>query len=268
MKVNWRERVYAAIIHFAITLVVAGLIGALIFFVWFPRSMAAMIGGADLFLLVLASDLVLGPLMSLVIYSSLKARRQLIIDYSVVGAVQLAALIYGVYVVSLSRPVFVAFDDNRLQIVTAIEIDDSRLAAAKEEQFRSLSWFGPKLVAVVRPTDAKELTELLYKVYVGGEVDVPFRPQYYREYDVVQQEILEKSLPLSVLLTNSGSAKSTIEASVGAIGKSADDMRWLLAHHRFGFGVAIIDAKTAMPIKYLAIDPAWVSNQYRLNRAR
>ena len=41
-------------------------------------------------------DLALGPLISLVIYNSRKARRKLIIDYTIVGAVQIAALVYGV----------------------------------------------------------------------------------------------------------------------------------------------------------------------------
>ena len=37
--------------------------------------------------------------------------------------IQLAALIYGLYSVSLARPVVVAFETDRMNVVTAAEID-------------------------------------------------------------------------------------------------------------------------------------------------
>ena len=83
---------------------------ALIFLVWFPAPFATMVGGTELFMLVVGCDLVLGPLLSLVIYDPRKTRLALVIDYSIVGAVQLATLIYGVYIVAGTRPVYVAFN--------------------------------------------------------------------------------------------------------------------------------------------------------------
>ena len=59
-------------------------------------------------------DLALGPLVSLVIYNSRKSRRELVFDYSVVAVVQIAAMVYGVYVVAESRPVYIAFLKDRL----------------------------------------------------------------------------------------------------------------------------------------------------------
>jgi ABC-type transport system involved in multi-copper enzyme maturation permease subunit len=268
MTINWRERVFAATIHFSITLLVAGFVSVLIFFIWFPGSTASVVGGAQLFLLVFVSDVVLGPLLSLVIYSSAKSRRNLIIDYCAIGSVQLAALIYGVYALSVSRPVFVAFDTNRIEMVTAAEIHDSHLAAATDEQYRSLSWSGPKLVAVERPTDAKERSEIVFGVVLGNNVDVAYRPKYYRDYNTARQQILAKSLPLTVLLKNSDTAMSKIESAVASTGKSSDEIRWLLVHHRFGFAVALIDANTAVPLTYVAVDPVWIRGDYDLNRSR
>ena len=45
MNINWRERFIAAGIHFLVTLALAGLAAALIFYVWFPGAMADMVGG-------------------------------------------------------------------------------------------------------------------------------------------------------------------------------------------------------------------------------
>jgi len=95
--INWREKFRAFAIHFLVTAVLGACAAALIFFVWFPSPFATMVGGTELFLLVVGCDMALGPLISLVIYNSRKSRRELITDYTIIGAVQLAALIYGVY---------------------------------------------------------------------------------------------------------------------------------------------------------------------------
>ena len=91
-----------------------------------------MVGGTKLFELVVLCDLVLGPLISLVIYDSTKARWKLVMDYSIIGAIQLAAMIYGVYIVAGTRPVYVAFNKDRIEVVTARDIDDQELAAARD----------------------------------------------------------------------------------------------------------------------------------------
>src|SRR5690242_11523295 len=101
-KINWRERFVAAAIHFFFTALLSGIAAALIFFVWFPNGLAALVGGSALFLIMVGCDVVLGPMLSLVIYSSTKPKRELILDYTIVGLLQLAALGYGVWTMSLS----------------------------------------------------------------------------------------------------------------------------------------------------------------------
>lgn len=89
-----------------------------------------MVGEAKLFLKVVCSDLALGPSISLVIFNTKKSRKELIIDYLIVSAIQLAALIYRVSVVAVSRPVFVIFMVDRFEVVTAVELDGADLKAA------------------------------------------------------------------------------------------------------------------------------------------
>ena len=60
--INWREKFVAFAIHFGVTATLGACAAALIFLVWFPRPFATMIGGTELFLLVVGCDLALGPL--------------------------------------------------------------------------------------------------------------------------------------------------------------------------------------------------------------
>src|SRR6186713_2849815 len=115
--IPWREKWRAFAIHFAVTLILAAGVAAIIFGIWFPAPFDKLVGGQELFVLVVGCDLVLGPLLSLVVYDSRKGRGKLIFDYCVVGVVQLAALSYGVWIVAGSRPVYVTFTGDRLDVV-------------------------------------------------------------------------------------------------------------------------------------------------------
>jgi hypothetical protein len=256
MSINWRERIVAATIHFLATLLVAGLAAALIFFVWFPGALAEMVGGRALFWIVVACDLTLGPLISLVIYNSKKPRKELVLDYSIIAIVQLAALIYGTSIVAASRPVFVAFYGDRIDDVTALELDDADLQAGIAPQFRSKSWTGPRLVSVESPTDPKEKQNLLFASLAGK--DGQMFPKYYREYDAALATIREKSGSLDALLKDSGAARAQIESAVSSTGKPPAELRWLLVHHRFGFATALIDAQSGRPLEYVNVDPVWL----------
>ena len=59
---HWRQRLRAATIHLSVTLVVAALAAWLVFGLWYPYPYREISGGRELFLLVVAVDVVLGPL--------------------------------------------------------------------------------------------------------------------------------------------------------------------------------------------------------------
>ena len=59
-----------------------------------------MVGGLKLFMLITGAIWPSAPLISLITYNSRKSRLALVFDYTVVGLVQVAAFVYGVYSVS------------------------------------------------------------------------------------------------------------------------------------------------------------------------
>ncbi|MBC8028034.1 MAG: hypothetical protein H7Y89_18735 [Steroidobacteraceae bacterium] len=247
----WREKLIAMAVHFVVTAVLAGAAAALIFFVWFPAPFHTMIGGTDLFLLVIGCDLALGPLLSLVIYNSRKSRRELITDYTIVGAIQLAALVYGVYIVAGTRPVAVAFLKDRIEIVTARDVEPDELAAAKDPQYASLPWTGPRHVNVVVP--AAEEQDALFKSLAGKEEMT--RPRFYLPYETALPEILKRAGTLEQLVAKKPDAKNDIDAAVTDAKLPKDKLRWLPVRHRKGFWTVLIDIDTGRPVEYFALDP-------------
>lgn len=249
--INWREKFLAFAIHFVVTAALGACAAALIFLVWFPRPFATMIGGTELFLLVVGCDLALGPLLSLVVYNTRKSRGKLVFDYVVIGILQLAAMLYGVYIVAGTRPVYVAFSMDRFEIVTARDIDDKELAAARSPEYRSLPLTGPKFINVV--VSKADHNDALFEALAGNEEHQ--RPKFYQPYASALKGIRRRAKTVAALEKKFPAYQPQLDAAVHAAGIPAERLRWLPVRHRNGFSTALIDTETGKPVRYVEVDP-------------
>ena len=80
------DRARAALVHFALSLVVAAAGALLVFVVWYPTPFREISGGRELFLLVVSVDVVLGPVITLAIFDRRKPWVELRRDLVVVVA--------------------------------------------------------------------------------------------------------------------------------------------------------------------------------------
>ena len=146
---------------------IAALALALFLGVWYQPPYFAAGGADELTLLLVGVDLCIGPLLTLIIFRS--GKRGLKFDLTIIGVLQLAALIYGCHVVLQSRPVFLVGVIDRFVLVSANEILDSDLAEGKKPAFRKRSWAGPVLVLAEQPHDEKEKSDIAFSAMNGRD---------------------------------------------------------------------------------------------------
>ena len=84
----------AAGIHLLISIFIAVLVVAAMLLIWYPSPYFQAMGGAGLLMLVVGVDVVLGPLITLIIFNTKK--KSLKFDLTCVAVVQMVALAYGV----------------------------------------------------------------------------------------------------------------------------------------------------------------------------
>ena len=194
---RWRFALKMAGCHLLVSLFLAGMAALLVFKVWYPYPYAELTGGLQLYKLVVAVDVVCGPLLTLVLASPKKSVRERVVDFSLVGVIQLAALLYGLYSVSLARPVAVAFEVDRFSVVTAAEVDDTLLADAPEG-LRRLPWFGVNRVGIREPLNAEEYNQDLMLSLKG--IEPSMRPNRWAADDAREREKIRQGMkPLSAL---------------------------------------------------------------------
>lgn len=241
-----RAKLKAAAIHGLITIVTAAITACVVYFVWYPNGLAKMLSGTALYLIVLGVELCLGPVMSLVIFNLKKPRVELVRDYVVVVMVQIAALVYGLHSVALSRPVFLVFVKDRIEAVAATEIDKDDLARAKDSAYTNFSWSGPRGICTESPVDPQEKSDLLLSGLRGK--DIQLMPKYYRECH--PQEVIDKSYPKEKLFSATAITLNDLPASLQKI-----DFKWLPVGTRFGSGIVVYQNNSTDNPIYLNLDP-------------
>jgi len=111
------ERIKPFAIHLMASMVVASGLTALLVAYWYPLPYFFADGGWQGLRLVLAVDCVLGPIITLIIYNPKKSTRQLLADYGVVIALQIAAFTFGTWTVFHQHTAMVVFADSTFYTV-------------------------------------------------------------------------------------------------------------------------------------------------------
>ena len=96
--------------HLSISAVVAFIVLGLIFFIWYPTPLATAVGVTQIFLMMLAIDVTVGPILGFIVYK--EGKKTLKMDLTVIILLQLSALGYGIYSIEQGRPVWIEVDQE------------------------------------------------------------------------------------------------------------------------------------------------------------
>lgn len=210
--------------HLLVTIVVALLSAAVVFCIWYPAPWRQMLGVQSIFLLVVAVDVVCGPLLTLVLANPLKSRRERMLDVSLVALIQLGALAYGLVAVFSARPVMLVFDVDRFVVVTANEVEVEKLPDAMAG-LQKLPWFRVRTVGLRQAQSTEEYLLSLEQSLQG--LTQPMRPDWWRPIEEVRPDIQKKSKNLSELVAQRPDQRDLLQAAAMATGLSMEILRYL-----------------------------------------
>ena len=247
-KINFRmSRWQAAAIHLGLSVVIAIGVVLLLYYVWYPQPFFDASGGKFLLMLLVGVDVVLGPLITLIIFDTKK--KSLKFDLAVIAFVQLAAICYGVYTMYLARPVFVVFSVDQFIVLPANDVEPKMLAQVTRPEFKSLSLTGPKYAYNVPQLSGTDLQGM--SLSLDG-----FAPQFYLPYAEKAAEAAKAGKPLADLLKRQPQAKAMIETALKQKGKNAADVVYFPMSAKVMMLTVLLDSKSGAIIAILPLTPA------------
>lgn len=171
--------------HLALSAILSLIIMAVVFFVWYPFPLASATGVSTIFLMLLAIDMVLGPLLGFFVYKS--GKKTLKLDLGIIIILQICAMSYGVFNIFEGRPVWIVYNVDRFDLIRANDIE-----------INSNNWFGPKYIAVQLSKNNEQRNTDLFNEVLGG-VSITQQPSRYVSLGEVKKEIQSRARNLSEL---------------------------------------------------------------------
>jgi hypothetical protein len=246
------NRFKAALLHLAISAVVAAATFTVIYFLWFPGELFKAAGGLKLFFLIAGVDVTLGPLLTLVVF--VPGKKGLRFDLTVIGLLQVAGLAYGVSVLAEARPAYIVFVKDRFELARANYITPEALEKGRAAGYGKVPVTGPVIVGSRLPTDPDEQFRIASEALAGG-IDLHGYPQYYRPYDEVRDEVVRMAQPLDKLRRYNADRANELDRALAELGRKEEEVRYL----PFPAGIrdlsVLVDAKDGRVLRMVDLRP-------------
>lgn len=186
-----KDKVKAFATHLAISLFIVLAVYVLVQLLWYPAPLFKATDAGRIFIIILIVDLILGPLLTSVVYK--KNKKTLRMDLTIIVLIQLIALGYGLYSVYQARPVWIAYVVDRFELIRANDIIEN------EAQLYILPKFGPEYIYVdlARLNASEKLDTILDETTYN--ISPAQRPKFYNEYDLAKPLIIKNSQNINLL---------------------------------------------------------------------
>lgn len=242
-------RISAFAIHLTLSLLVFSSLIAILYLYWFPGQLFWIDGGWAGLKLVALVDLVLGPLLTLLLFSP--GKKGLKFDMCAIAAFQVAALAYGFYATHQQQTRGLVFADGEFQTLSySGHIEANNKLVSKGETPKSLSDFGSSNpINVFIPPPSKETMGRYLVDIFNGYPDPLARSDKFEpivdNHDKLQEFSLDQESLAEV------GAWSDIETMLKRKKLNASDVEIYRFSARFEKGFAIFSPAQMQVIAYV-----------------
>lgn len=195
------SRLTAAGWHFLASAVVVSLFLGVVYFVWYPQPFYIIHSVFDAVKIVLMVDLVLGPLLTFVIYNTLKPRAELFRDISFIVILQIVALGWGAHITYKMRPDFFVYYDGTFYSILSAQIQVKNL----NDVLPPAIWQKPKFIYIeplLSEEAVKRMDQVLGGEKIAGEMyqSERYKPLSMKIDGKFMQDIINKTVAYTTLL--------------------------------------------------------------------
>ena len=195
---------------------------------WYPGDYRHIAGGQTILLLLVGVDVVMGPLLTLIVFDTrTKSRAHLARDLVVIALLQIAAFSYGVFTAYSARPVALVFEVDRFRVVRATEVHQAELPSAAPA-YRRLPVTGPILLSTREPVGTEERNKALVLSLAG--IDIGQRPSFWQPYPAAVSRALAKSRPVKDLTDKYPGSADSLARRLDSLSLKAEQVRFLPVH--------------------------------------
>lgn len=239
-----------SMIHLAASISIAMTAMAVIFWIWYPGNFAEAQGVSRLVLIMIGVDVVIGPLITLIIFDPEK--KWLSLDLMAIAAFQTIALLYGLQAIHGGRPAYVVFNVDRFDLVPIKDLNRDSLSRVRDEFV--VSHFGPRWVGALLPQDSEKRSAILFSAMQGG-ADLAQLPEYYVPLDDVKPALIERLHSMGELREINDLSEAVWSSFIEKYDDDEDKLGYLPLRANAKDGAVILDRSTGKVLDAVMLTP-------------
>ena len=221
--------------HLVFSLVLTIAIATWLLLHWFPAPFSFAAGALTGLIIVVSVDFCLGPMLTLLLIHSKKSRRENILDGLVIVLLQLSALSYGLWQVSLARPAAIVFWQDSFYMVKAFDYHER---FGKQPDLSKYSDAKIPLIYARYPLLLSDLQQLEQRIRDGV---VPYEQiELYQPVSVGLAEIARSPVNIQILREKHPELQSQLDSLGDA--QAQKDFIYSRLHSEFGTFILVLDA--------------------------
>lgn len=240
-QVTFKERCKAFIGHLLFSIVLLCIALYLLYFVWYPQPLVTAMGVMQIYLIILGIDLILGPLLTAVVYKHDK--KVFARDVMIIVILQLSAFFYGLYTIERGRPAFAVFVVDDIELVSPISVDTKLLAAdIGYHVFSKPLWVGAPF------SDDPVLNKKQKQAEIIDGKLMALSTEYYRPLQQYSEKVVSKLHNVNELSQFNSADQIKTELAkytdiAGWLPVKAPELDMVALYDKNGYPIAIVDLR-------------------------
>ena len=246
------SRLQAFAIHLMISSVVVLAFLIVMTQVWYPDYFFEVSAGWGVLKILLIVDLVLGPVITLIIFKA--GKPGLRFDLSVIAALQVAALLYGGSIIYQHRPGYLVFAVDRFEVIPVPAVDEAEIPDA---ELRRMSGNPIPIIYSSLPDDEETRDQIFSDVLMGG-ADIELHPELYKSFDENFDKVILKSIDIALLSSRDVETGSRVKEFVSGQNAKLNDFLYYPLIGKNKDMLLVFSRAGGRPIGVIDVDP-WLS---------
>lgn len=269
-KTIWKEKANAFLFHLCISALVALTVAYLIYKIWYPYPYREILWGQDIYRLLIGIDVVIGPLITLIVFDKKKHFLEKASEIIFIAVLQITALGYGIWALAQARPAHIVFEYDHFQIVPIYLLPLTKPEEKFDHQIKLEPWTGPNLISLRSLQKDKENIKKWKKNIPFGGPPLAAQPSLWQPYELAKNEIISSSRPLYDLMNNYPEEKIAIEQAVKKTKMNFNSISYIPIYAGTNAGALLLPKNSIqiiglVPLKSMSIPDKYGSPEKFLN---
>lgn len=236
------SRFAAFSIHLGISFLIFLVLAYLVVFEWYPGIFFDTDGGWRGMRIIIAVDLVLGPLLTLIVFKA--GKPGLKFDLTLIALVQFACLSAGTYVVFSERPIAVVFSDGRFSVMNKGDYLDE--GADQVPNLRHFPGDSPKWVTVELPASSDDEAVLRRDRFKSGRL-VSTLSDLYIPFVATDDNFFAEAEDIDIVVAGKG-WQQRVDSWLAEQGGDLEDYAFFTFSTKFVIGYLIYDRESRQQV--------------------